>query len=164
MRAVYLLELYARTRNFRSDAEPIEQTRQGIPGSIGSAGFERCGPASGLRFQAQNQGSACLGVTFLLEKNQNRGCIFDGAPEAKPAIERHVAHHARGKIAEVEGNESKATALQKQVGGTESVFDIPAAHPQQFFQVNTSRLGRVGIKGIAAIDEGAGFGMSSSGA
>ena len=74
-----------------------------------------------------------------------------------------MAHHARGKIAEVESNESKATALQKQVSGTEGVLDIPAAHPQQLFQVNAGRLGGVGIKSVAAIDQGARFGMSSSG-
>jgi len=59
-----------------------------------------CGrPLRGPGAETQDEGGACFGVGFLREDDEDGRRIFDRAPEAKPGMERDVAHGLGRNIA-----------------------------------------------------------------
>src|ERR1700724_2114851 len=90
-------------------------------------------------------------MRFLLENNEDRWRILDGAPETKPGVERNVTHRFRGNIAQIKGDQAKTSALYKQIRSTKGLVDIPASHPEQLLQFDASSFCRIGVEGIAPI-------------
>src|ERR1700683_901392 len=65
--------------------------------------------------------------------------MLHGAAETKPRGQRDAARCLRRKIAEIEGDQSEASAFEQQIRNPQKLFQVvlglmrifPAAHPQQ---------------------------------
>jgi hypothetical protein len=68
-----------------------------------------------------------------------------------------MPHQPRRNIAQIHRNESKSSTLQNQIRSPQTLFDVPATHPQKFPQFHASRFRRMWIKSIAAINQSASF-------
>ena len=65
-------------------------------------------------------------------------------------------------VAQIEGNETKPSCLQEEIGGAKTLFHGAAAHPQQLLEVDSGGFRGVRIEGVTAINQGACFRMSWS--
>ena len=72
--------------------------------------------------QLEQQGGAASGDRLLLEGQQDRGLVFDGAAEAEPGGQRDTARGLGRKVADVEDDQAKASAFEQQVGGAEKLL------------------------------------------
>ncbi len=94
---------------------------------------------------------SCSRMTKIVER------VFHRAPEAEPGVERNIAHGLGRNIAQVEGDQAKAAALDKQISGAEGLVDIAAAHPKQLLEFHASGCSGVRIESVMAVDQGTDF-------
>ncbi len=71
---------------------------------------------------------------LLLEEHQDRRSVLDSAAETKPSVQGNLAYRSRGDVREINRNETKATALDEQIGGLQGLIEILAAHPERKFR------------------------------
>src|ERR1700686_2558810 len=72
--------------------------------------------------QLQQQGGATSGDGMLLDRKQDRGCVFDRAAEAEPCGQGNPACGMLWHVAEIEDDQSEAAAFEKQIGGAQGLF------------------------------------------
>lgn len=113
----------------------------------------------GVHAEGQNERGACFGVRFLIEKEKDRWRVLDGFAKAEPGVERDITYDFRRNIAQIENDQAKTAALQKQVRGAQRLIGIAASHPKEIFEIYSSGFGGVRIEGVASVDERAGFGL-----
>ena len=75
---------------------------------IGCLPIQSAYPMSSFRRQLQDQRRARFGVRFLLQYHQNRRRILHSAPEAKPHVERNVAHGFRERFRSNPGRSNRS--------------------------------------------------------
>src|SRR5579863_4596900 len=90
----------------------------------------RSRPAERFKAQPQNERCAASGVRLPIQQKQNRWRIFHRAPKTKPDVERNVMNRFERENAQIKGNQTKASALQKKIGGAQALVDVAAAHPK----------------------------------
>jgi len=75
-------------------------------------------------------------MRLLLEQEQNRLAYpLPARPKAKPGIQRDLAHGLRGHIAQVPLPPlPNPASLDQQIHSPQSLVNILAAHPKQFFE------------------------------
>ena len=66
-------------------------------------------------------------------------------------------------VGQVHGDQAEASATQKQVRGAQGLFDLPAAHPQQLFELHAGGLRGMRIETVASVHQGAHLGLGRSG-
>src|ERR1700678_3845185 len=74
------------------------------------------------RAQFYLQRGATSGDGVLFDGQQHGGCVFHGPAETEPGGERDAAGLLRGKVAQIENDESEATTFQQQVGGVQGLL------------------------------------------
>ena len=119
--------------------------------------FRRLRPPRFLRLKPEYQGSAAFRVRFLFENDENSRRMFHGPAKTKPHLERNVADHVRRSVAQIEGDQTEASALDEQIGGAEGLVDIPAADPEDLLEGDARSFGGMRVEGVSPIDEGAHF-------
>lgn len=129
---------------------------------FGSGEIRCAGPMGGVHAECQNKRGACFGVWFLVEEEKDRGSVFDGFAKAEPGVERDVAYDFGRNVTQIENDQAKTTALQKQVRGAQRLIDVAASHPEEILKIYAGGLGGMRVEGIAGVDECAGFGLGRS--
>src|SRR5882762_8730307 len=99
---------------------------------------------------------------LLLEQEQNCWRILYRAPKAKPGIQRDLAHGLRWHIAQVHCYHAKSARLDQQIHSAQSLVDILAAHPKEFFERYPGRIRRQRIKTVARVHQRADFSIFRS--
>src|ERR1700686_1844236 len=72
--------------------------------------------------QLQQQGGTTSGDGMLLDRKQDRGCVFDRAAEAEPCGQGNPSRCLLWHVAEIENDQSEAAAFEKQIGGAQGLF------------------------------------------
>jgi hypothetical protein len=77
----------------------------------------------------------------LLDGEQDRGLVFNGAAEAEPGGERDAAGGLGRQVGEVEDDQAEASAFEQKVGGAEDLLEAMfglARVAQRFFRGRVS--------------------------
>src|SRR5262249_27413237 len=98
-----------------------------------------------------------LRIGLLLEHEQNRGSVLDCAAEAKPDVQWHLAGEARRDVAEIDGDDAEAAALNQQIGSAQRLIDILTAHPKQAIELHAGLAGWSGMEAGSRGNQRAGF-------
>src|ERR1700724_4010641 len=67
---------------------------------------------------------------MLLDRKQDRGCVFDRAAEADPCGQGNPACDLLWHVAEIEDDQSEAAAFEKQIGGAQGLFQALPSLPR----------------------------------
>ena len=107
---------------------------------------------------SQYQPGTTGSVRFLFDKNQCRRLLLDNTTEAEPRTQWDISHPRFRQAAKVHNNQTKAPALQQNVGNfkgllqpSQSGLALAASHPQQSGKLNARTAGR--IKRIACVHQ-----------
>jgi len=76
-----------------------------------------------LSCELQAEGGAGLGAGLFANGEQDSGRGLNGATETEPGGERDAARDFDRHSGKIDGDQSKASALQEKVGGTECLLD-----------------------------------------
>src|SRR6202043_2772601 len=80
--------------------------------------------------QLQQQGGTTSGDGMLLDRKQDRGCVFDRAAEAEPCGQWNPACGLLWHVAEIEDDHAEAAAFEKQIGGAEDLLQAVPRLPR----------------------------------
>src|SRR5579864_3090178 len=72
--------------------------------------------------ELQQQGGATSGDGVLFNGQQNRWGMFDGAAKAEPGGQRNATRCLGRYVAEIENDQAEAATFEKQIRGTQHLF------------------------------------------
>ena len=92
--------------------------------------LRRLHPMRRFRFHPQNQRGAGFGMRFLLKYEKDCRRMLHRSTKPEPHSERNITNHFWRNIAQIQNNQSEASAVQSLIRGAQCLIDVPASHPQ----------------------------------
>ncbi len=118
----------------------------------------RSAPVDRFPSAFEQQAGAGFGVGTPRQRQQHGRRMLHRAPQTEPGSERDAARRFGRGIAQVQGHQPEAAALDQQIGGFERVIGAArATHPEQALQAYAGRGGGSRIEGILGIHQSADF-------